>query len=241
MTAVNLPETDDAVSESLLAAATEIVALAGIEALRMRDVAKKAGVALGTPSYKFKNREGLIHAALDRANRMISENLQAYYERGLERPAYDAALHFIWGRVQFAWDHPHETLLRAHAVYSNTTQNFRKIIARYANANVQRVLHVIQRLEEAKVITLPEHKHRIYFARNYMYIGWSYTQSTALAIVDSDDITYDTCKLSVACAFESLIRGAGNPMTLEEAVLKKSKAFLEEKIDEKLSDSSQPH
>ena len=229
MTAADIPDDNqDLVAESLLTAATEIVARAGIEALRMRDVAEKAGVALGTPSYKFKNREGLIHAALDRANQMISQNLQQYYDKGLDCPAYDAALHFIWGRVQFAWDHPYEILLRSHAVYSNTSQNFRKIISRYADANVELIIHVIKRLEEAKIITIPEHRHLVYFARNYMFIGWSYTQSTALSIIDSDDITYDSLKLSVACSFESLIRGAGNPAILEDAVQKKCQDFLTE-------------
>jgi AcrR family transcriptional regulator len=221
-------DTDDAVSESLLAAATEIVARAGFEALRMRDVAKKAGVALGTPSYKFKNREGLLHAALERSNRLISENLKEYYEKGLPLPAYDAGLHFIWGRVQFAWDHPHETLLQAHAVYSNTSQNFREIIGRYADANVERIVHVVDRLEEAKLISIPEQRHRVYFARNYMYIGWSYTQSTALSQIDNDDITYESVKLSVACSYESLLIGAGNPAKLEERVKMKAKIFLDE-------------
>jgi AcrR family transcriptional regulator len=225
---VKLTEGDDAVSEKLLAVATEICARAGFEALRMRDVADKAGVALGTPSYKFKNRRGLLHAALKRAHRMTSDNLKEYYDKGLTLSAYEAALHFIWRRVQFAWDHPYETLLITHAVYSNSGQNFRKLMSHYADKNVERVLHIVQRLEDARIITLRDYRHKVFFARSYMHIGFSYTQSTALSMIDKDEITYNDTRFSVACSFESLIKGSGNPALLEQEVKAKCSDFLNE-------------
>ncbi|MEU1875881.1 TetR family transcriptional regulator [Streptosporangium sp. NPDC020072] len=53
----------------ILAAAEEIVATRGVEALAMADVAAAAGVGVGTLYRRFGDRSGLAHALIDRRER----------------------------------------------------------------------------------------------------------------------------------------------------------------------------
>lgn len=62
----------------ILAAAEEIVATCGVEALSMADVAAAAGVGVGTLYRRFGDRSGLAHALIDRRER----EFQAAYLSG---------------------------------------------------------------------------------------------------------------------------------------------------------------
>ncbi|MER7363129.1 TetR family transcriptional regulator [Nonomuraea wenchangensis] len=62
----------------ILAAAEEMVAARGVEALAMADVAAAAGVGVGTLYRRFGDRAGLAHALIDRRER----EFQAAYLNG---------------------------------------------------------------------------------------------------------------------------------------------------------------
>ncbi|WP_091093917.1 TetR family transcriptional regulator [Nonomuraea wenchangensis] len=62
----------------ILAAAEEIMAARGVEALAMADVAAAAGVGVGTLYRRFGDRAGLAHALIDRRER----EFQAAYLNG---------------------------------------------------------------------------------------------------------------------------------------------------------------
>ncbi|MFF0769727.1 TetR/AcrR family transcriptional regulator [Nonomuraea wenchangensis] len=62
----------------ILAAAEEIMAARGVEALSMADVAAAAGVGVGTLYRRFGDRSGLAHALIDRRER----EFQAAYLSG---------------------------------------------------------------------------------------------------------------------------------------------------------------
>lgn len=211
----------------MLRAATEIIARRGFEALRIRDVAERAGVAVGTPNYKFQNRRGVLVAALDRANLLQSRALDAAYAAGLELPPREAALAFLWARVRFALEHPGETLLRSHAVYSNPGQDFRDAIARFADRNMERIRVVITRLIEDGTLSLPSPSQQRVFVRHYTFLGFSHAQSVALAAVSGEVLDEAELRLDVACGFEALLRGAADGPTLESEVLTRYEAFLE--------------
>jgi AcrR family transcriptional regulator len=205
----------DELGEALLAAATEVIARGGFEALRVRDVASRAGVALGTPNYKFKSRRGLLIAALARANDLHEEHLASSFEALKKAPARFAGLRFAWARVGFAIERPFETILRAHAVYSNTSEGFREVIGLYADRNLERLASIVTALESEGLVHFEDDPARTFFVRSYSFLGFSYSQSVALAAVSGEPVDELYWRRQFAMAWEALLLGAGRPAELE--------------------------
>ncbi|WP_097197202.1 TetR/AcrR family transcriptional regulator [Blastococcus aggregatus] len=61
--------------EEILAAAEVVIAEVGIERATHRLIAERAGVALGSTTYYFPTRRDLVAAALERATRVLREEL----------------------------------------------------------------------------------------------------------------------------------------------------------------------
>lgn len=219
-------EEEDQIAETMLDAATEIIASNGFEALRVRDVAVKANVALGTPNYKFKSRRGLLLAVLNRATRHFEMHLEQAWQSSLSLPAREAALEFLWARVEFAMQHPHQTLIRAHAVYSNDLEGFRDAISRFADRNLERIIAVANRLHENGVVKLDTDFAKSSFVRAYSFSGHSYAQWVALSALEREPLRETEVKLEVACAFDALLQGYASPETLRNQVMDKYSDFL---------------
>ncbi len=61
------PLAEETVRASILRAATALIGEHGIDGMTMRQVAERAGVSTGTVNYHFRNKRGLILAAIDTA------------------------------------------------------------------------------------------------------------------------------------------------------------------------------
>lgn len=94
----------DATRESILAAAREVLASDGAEALSLSKVAHLAGVNRGTAYQHFRTREELIKATVD----WVSEHLSTKFGKidvdseGRDRPMYEV----VAGLVDFAVENP---------------------------------------------------------------------------------------------------------------------------------------
>lgn len=94
----------DATRESILAAAREVLASDGAEALSLSKVAHLAGVNRGTAYQHFRTREELIKATVD----WVSEHLSTKFgnidvdNQGRDRPMYEV----VAGLVDFAVENP---------------------------------------------------------------------------------------------------------------------------------------
>lgn len=70
-----LPEPDDAVARAIAEAASEIVAEYGVAALTHRAVAARAGLTLGTVSYKYRTSSDLLQGAFEAIyRRMLADS-----------------------------------------------------------------------------------------------------------------------------------------------------------------------
>lgn len=59
--------TDDSVRAAVLRAATRLIGERGVDGMTMRQVAEASGVSTGTVNYHFRNKRGLVLAAIDGA------------------------------------------------------------------------------------------------------------------------------------------------------------------------------
>jgi TetR/AcrR family transcriptional regulator, cholesterol catabolism regulator len=93
--------------QSILDAATELAADGGFENVRQRDVAERAGVALGTLYKRFRTKEELLAASLARTTEAFEARMAAAPAAG-RTPAervtafFDAANDFLFERPDYA-------------------------------------------------------------------------------------------------------------------------------------------
>lgn len=59
--------TDEGVRQSVLRAATRLIGERGVDGMTMRQIAEASGVSTGTVNYHFRNKRGLVLAAIDSA------------------------------------------------------------------------------------------------------------------------------------------------------------------------------
>jgi AcrR family transcriptional regulator len=59
--------TDESVRAAVLRAATRLIGERGVDGMTMRQVAEASGVSTGTVNYHFRNKRGLVLAAIDGA------------------------------------------------------------------------------------------------------------------------------------------------------------------------------
>ena len=69
----------------IVATAVELAEEGGFEAVRMRDVAAHAGVALGTFYKRFRSKEDLLIAALELESERLGRRLYLRYLRSSRR------------------------------------------------------------------------------------------------------------------------------------------------------------
>ncbi|MBJ8342255.1 TetR/AcrR family transcriptional regulator [Antrihabitans sp. YC3-6] len=104
---------------AILRASATAIAERGIRGLRVTDVAEVAGVSPGLLYYHFKDREGLLDAALN----YINDRARAYRSEGdaTADTARDRLVHALLGEIQDRPDVVENSLawneLRASAVY----------------------------------------------------------------------------------------------------------------------------
>lgn len=104
---------------AILRASATAIAERGIRGLRVTDVAEVAGVSPGLLYYHFKDREGLLDAALN----YINDRARAYRSEGdaAADTARDRLVHALLGEIQDRPDVVENSLawneLRASAVY----------------------------------------------------------------------------------------------------------------------------
>jgi AcrR family transcriptional regulator len=78
-------------AEGIVDAAIELAEAGGFEAVRLRDVAARSGVALGTLYRRFRSKEDLLVAALDRETRALERRVTS------RPPAGDTELDRVTG------------------------------------------------------------------------------------------------------------------------------------------------
>ena len=85
----------------ILDAAIATIARRGVRGLRVEQVAAEAGVAVSLIYYYFRNRNGLVRATLDYANRRAAtaagESAEAMLLAELDESAHDTSV--VWGEV----------------------------------------------------------------------------------------------------------------------------------------------
>ncbi len=59
--------TDEGVRHAVLRAATRLIGERGVDGMTMRQIAEASGVSTGTVNYHFRNKRGLVLAAIDSA------------------------------------------------------------------------------------------------------------------------------------------------------------------------------
>lgn len=208
----------DPVAEKLLAAATALIAEKGFAGLRLRDVAKRARVALGTPSFKFTDRDGLLRAALERAIASHQQALDTAHEAGRQLAARKAGFMLYWARVENALLYPGETLLRANAVYSSAVKGFRERVGRSAEHVGQLVLALVQRLHAEGDLHAPDVQAQIFFAQQFLFSSFAIAQSAALGVMSGEDVSHAAARQNVAASYEALFGGAADTDALAARV-----------------------
>ena len=206
---------NDPVAEKLLACATEIVAEGGFAGLRLRDVAKRAQVALGTPSFKFKDREGLLQAALQRAMDLHRDALEQALARGKGLDAQRAGFEVFWARVENALEFPRETLLRANAVYSSAVKGFREQVGQSASEVGRLVFGLVLRLRDEGFIRERHDEDCVFFAQQFLFSSFAISQSAALGAVTGEAVKVEAARLNVARSYQALFDGAADAARLE--------------------------
>jgi len=76
-----VPELEER-AQRIVDTAVELAEQGGFEAVRLRDVASQAGVALGTLYRRFRSKEDLLVAALDRETALLERRILARPPRG---------------------------------------------------------------------------------------------------------------------------------------------------------------
>jgi AcrR family transcriptional regulator len=130
--------------EKLVAAACELAAQSGIAALRTRDIAKKAGVSVGTLHYCFATKDELLQSLyefiidqfqnatehLAGKDRSIREDLIGQARLRLHLLRSQDTVYLAWRAfTREAWTEPSVAhIMRAH--YAEQRARFEKILAR---------------------------------------------------------------------------------------------------------------
>jgi TetR/AcrR family transcriptional regulator len=92
---------------AILDAAEEVFADQGYEAASLHEIAERAGVSRGTPSYFFGSKDGLYHAVLERAFANVWAEIGETHSAALKgaKPA-EAIAADIEAYLRFLVDHP---------------------------------------------------------------------------------------------------------------------------------------
>lgn len=69
-------------TDKILDVAVELAEKGGFDNVRQRDVAKQAGVALGTLYKRFRNKESILVAALDREAELLERRMETVPTKG---------------------------------------------------------------------------------------------------------------------------------------------------------------
>lgn len=207
---------NDPLAEKLLACATEIVAEGGFAGLRLRDVAKRAKVALGTPSFKFKDREGLLQAALQRAVALHRKALEDALERGQALDAQRAGFLVFWARIENALLFARETLLRANAVYSSAVKGFRELVGQSARDVGLLVYALALRLRDEGFLKARHEEDCVFFAQQFLFSSFAISQSAALGVVTGEKTDMQAARINAAKSYLALFGGAADAAQLED-------------------------
>jgi len=95
---------------ALIAATETILAESGVEALTLREVARRAGVSPAAPAHHFESLKGLLTAVATLGFEALAEELAAGNERGGPDPVERLRQQGV-GYVRFALAHPGRFLL----------------------------------------------------------------------------------------------------------------------------------
>lgn len=91
----------------ILEAATQLFAAKGFEATSIAEIAKKAGVARGTPSYFFGNKDALLKAVVAGLNARALKIVPDALEQAGENPSAARLLEvFVDGYLDFQYQNP---------------------------------------------------------------------------------------------------------------------------------------
>lgn len=133
---------------AILRASATAIAERGIRGLRVNDVAEVAGVSPGLLYYHFKDREGLLDAALN----YINDRARAYRTEGdaASDSARQRLIHSLLGEIQDRTDVIENSLawneLRASAVYEAA---LREPLARTTAAWISEIASAISEAQAA--------------------------------------------------------------------------------------------
>jgi AcrR family transcriptional regulator len=95
---------DADVRQAILEAAVAAIEEAGLAAVSMREVARRAGVSHQLPYHYFVDREGILAAVAERGFDMLGARMKAVFEAKGTGPERIAAAGRAY--VEFAWEHP---------------------------------------------------------------------------------------------------------------------------------------
>jgi AcrR family transcriptional regulator len=139
---------------ALIQAGLDILSTDGVEALTLREVARRAGVSHSAPYAHFADKEALLAAIAQQGfERLAEETARAEQKRSAD-PSVTLA-ESAWAYVRFALAHPHHMRLMFSGLVSRT-ESERAPLARAAEDTLS-VLEGAVRSAQAQGKLKPEH------------------------------------------------------------------------------------
>jgi len=184
-------------TDKILDVAVELAEKGGFDNVRQRDVAKQAGVALGTLYKRFRNKESILVAALDRESELLERRMEQVPTKG-ESPA-DRVSQFFQIVTKGLVKKPHYARAVLRAMASGVPEIAGTVSAYYGRMTglIIAAMRGVGRLSYTDATTAPPSKRESTLALYLQQMWFANLVGWAAGMFDANEITAQMKRVAI--------------------------------------------